>query len=70
MHEAERDVIGPRQGSFDGTDEELFNAYRRAYQNLNDILVDVRSPNGTHVLGESVSLKEAVDLIENFLLEK
>ncbi|APC19413.1 type IV secretion protein Rhs (plasmid) [Pseudomonas frederiksbergensis] len=69
MHDAERSVIGPRQGDFKGTDDELFAAYRNAYKDLNDIKVDVRSPNGTHVLGENVTPVKAVDLVENWLKE-
>lgn len=69
MHDAERPIIGPRQGAFKGTDDELFAAYRNAYKDLNDIKVDVRSPNGTHVLGENVTPVKAVDLIENWLKE-
>jgi hypothetical protein len=70
MHHAERDHVGPRQGEFPGTDKELFEAYRRSYSGLTDIRVDVRSPDGTHVLGENVSLVEAVDLMEQFLTKK
>jgi hypothetical protein len=67
MHAAERGPVGPRQGDFSGTDDELFDAYRRAYAGLDDIHVDVRSPNGGVVLGEGVSPREAVDLIETWL---
>lgn len=47
----------------------FFSAYRNAYKDLNDIRVDVRSPNGTHVLGENVMPLKPVDLIENWLKE-
>ncbi|WP_236478899.1 RHS repeat domain-containing protein, partial [Pseudomonas syringae] len=67
LHEAERAHVGPRQGSFPGSDDELFNAYRNAYENMDHIKVDVASPNGTHVLGENVTPRAAVDLIENWL---
>ncbi|WAC00434.1 DUF6531 domain-containing protein [Pseudomonas putida] len=69
LHEAERGPIGPRQGDFKGTDDQLFSAYREAYKDLDHIKVDVVSPNGTHVLGESVTPRAAVDLIENWLKE-
>ncbi|RMO05263.1 hypothetical protein ALQ48_200056 [Pseudomonas coronafaciens pv. zizaniae] len=69
LHEAERTHVGPRQGSFPGSDDELFNAYRNAYENMDHIKVDVASPNGTHVLGENVTPRAAVDLIENWLKE-
>lgn len=69
MHEAERGPIGPRQGDFSGTDDQLFAAYREAYKDLDHIKVDVVSPNGTHVLGEDVTPRAAVDLIENWLRE-
>ncbi|MEE4780836.1 RHS repeat-associated core domain-containing protein [Pseudomonas alliivorans] len=69
LHEAERTHVGPRQGSFPGSDDELFDAYRSAYENMDHIKVDVLSPNGTHVLGENVTPKAAVDLIENWLKE-
>ena len=67
MHNAERNVeggVGKRQGDFDGTDKELFDAYRKSYENLDDIKVDVKSPDGTKVLGKNVDLKTAVDLME------
>lgn len=67
LHKAERSFIGPRQGDFIGTDEELFTAYRLAYQDLDDILVDVRSPDGTNNLGENVTPRQAIDLIETWL---
>lgn len=70
FHEAERNFIGPRQGDFFGTDEELFEAYRKAYESLGDILVDVRSPDGNCVLGENVTPIEAVNLMENWLKEQ
>jgi hypothetical protein len=70
LHEAEREFVGPRQGDFDGADEELFEAYRKAYENLDDIKVDVKSPNGSFVLAENITPREAVDLIENWLKEK
>ncbi|OXG06473.1 RHS repeat-associated protein [Flavobacterium araucananum] len=67
LHEAERDAIGPRQGDFVGTDDELFDAYREAYKNLDDIKVDVLSPNGTHNLGTNVTPKEGVNLVQDWL---
>lgn len=45
LHEAEREFIGARQGDFEGTDEELFAAYKLAYKDLSDIRVDVKSPD-------------------------
>lgn len=70
MHNAEREHIGPRQGDFAGTDKELFDAYRKSYKDLNDIRVDVRSPDGSVILGRNVTLTEAVDLLEKYLLDK
>ena len=70
MHRAERNVIGPRQGAFRGTDDELFDAYREAYKGLDDIRVDVRSPDGSTVLGTDVTPSQGVDLIETWLREK
>ncbi len=67
LHHAERDVIGPRQGDFLGSDKELFDAYRKAYSKLDDIRVDVKSPNGTYTLGTNVTPSKAVDLIEVWL---
>ena len=40
-----------------------------AYKGLNDIKVDVKSPNGTYTLGTDVTPYEAVDLIQNWLKE-
>ena len=70
LHEAERNIIGPRQGDFIGTDTELFEAYRMAYRDLDDIKADVRSPDGSYVLGENVTPFEAVNLMENWLKEQ
>ena len=67
LHEAERDHVGPRQGAFHGTDEQLFDAYRRAYDPITGMRVDVRSPNGTHLLGTDVTPRQAVDLIQQHL---
>jgi len=67
LHDAERDFIGPRQGDFPGSDKELFDAYRKAYSGLDDIKVDVKSPNGTYNLGTDVTPSKAVDLIEVWL---
>ena len=67
LHEAEREFVGARQGDFFGTDEELFDAYRTAYKPLDDITVDVKSPDGSFVLGENVTPFEGVDLIEIWL---
>jgi hypothetical protein len=70
LHEAERKFVGPRQGDFTGTDEELFEAYRMAYRDLDDIEVDVKSPDGSFILGENVTPFEAVNLMENWLKEQ
>ncbi|WP_420457101.1 RHS repeat-associated core domain-containing protein [Rubrivirga sp.] len=67
LHDAERAHVGPRQGDFVGSDDELFDAYRQAYSGLDDVRVDVKSPNGTHVLGTDVSPRESVDLIDDWL---
>ena len=50
--------------------DELFDAYRNAYKGLDDIKVDVKSPNGTYTLGTDVTPYEAVDLIQNWLKEQ
>ena len=70
LHNAERDYVGPRQGDFDGTNDELFDAYRNAYKGLDDIKVDVKSPDGTYNLGTNVTPYEAVNLIQNWLKEE
>ena len=49
---------------------ELFDAYREAYKELDDIRVDVRSPDGSTVLGTDVTPSQGVDLIETWLMEK
>ncbi len=67
LHEAERKYVGARQGDFNGTDEELFTAYRLAYKELDDIKVNVKSPDGSFILGENVTPFEAVNLIEKWL---
>ena len=51
-------------------DDELFDAYRMAYKGLDDIKVDVKSPNGTYELGTNVTPYQAVDLIQNWLKEQ
>lgn len=70
LHDAERETIGPRQGSFSGTDDQLFDAYRKAYSGLDDIKVDVKSPNGTYTLAEGVTPRQAVDVIQNWFKEQ
>ena len=67
LHDAERNYIGPRQGDFIGTDDELFDAYRSAYKGLDDIKVDVKSPDGTYILGTDVTPVQAVDLMQSWL---
>ena len=70
LHDAERDYVGPRQGDFIGTADELFDAYRNAYKGLDDIKVDVKSPNGTYILGTDVTPEQAVNLIQDWLKEQ
>lgn len=70
MHDAERNYIGPRQGDFIGTDDKLFDAYREAYKGLEDIKIDVTSPNGTYTLGTNVTPQQAVDLVQSWLKEQ
>ena len=67
MHNAERDFVGPRQGDFTGTNDELFDAYKKAYEGLDDILIDVKSPNGAYVLGENVTPSQGVTLVQDWL---
>lgn len=50
-----------------GSDKELFDAYKQAHSSLSDIKVDVKSPNGTHILGANVTPEQAVNLIESWL---
>ncbi len=69
LHRAERNDIGPRQGDYQGSDPQLFNAYRRSYEGLDDIRVDVRSPNGKYNLAKDVSPTEAVEIIRTYLQE-
>ena len=52
------------------TVDELFDAYRNAYKGLDDIKVDVKSPNGDYTLGIDVTPYEAVDLIQKWLKDK
>ena len=59
--------MGPRQGDSEGTNDELFVAYRRSYEGLDDIKVDVRSPNGDTTLGTGVTPRQAADLMDNHL---
>ncbi|WP_080414958.1 RHS repeat-associated core domain-containing protein [Burkholderia ubonensis] len=70
LHDAERETIGPRQGDFPGTDDQLFDAYRKAYSGLDDIKVDVKSPNGTYTLAEGATPRQAVDVIQSWLKEQ
>lgn len=70
LHDAERSFIDPRQGDFIGTDDEVCDAYRNAYKKLDDMKVDVKSPNGTHTLGIDVTPSKAVDLIQTWLKEQ
>ncbi|MFS1520354.1 RHS repeat-associated core domain-containing protein [Flavobacterium covae] len=67
LHNAERKHIGPRQGDFKGTDQELMDAYKKAYEGLDDIKVDVKSPDGTYNLGTDVTPKQGVELVESWL---
>jgi hypothetical protein len=62
--------VGRRTGPFNGSDDELFAAYRKAYQGLDDIRVDVRAPDGKTLLGSNVSPLEGIDLIENWLRQQ
>ena len=50
--------------------EDYFDSYRRAYSKLDDIKVDVKSPNGTCSLGTNVTPVKAVDLIVFWLKEQ
>ncbi|WP_213068974.1 hypothetical protein [Flavobacterium columnare] len=43
------------------------DAYKKAYEGLDDIKVDVKSPNGTYNLGTNVTPKQGVELVENWL---
>ena len=70
LHRAERPFVGRRTGPFNGSDDELFAAYRKAYQGLDDIRVDVRAPDGKTLLGSNVSPLEGIDLIENWLRQQ
>jgi RHS repeat-associated protein len=69
LHQAERAHVGPRQGSFAGTDAELFKAYEKAYgdKSLKGMKVDLRSPDGTVVLGRNISPKTAIKRMQTWL---
>ncbi|MFI3201943.1 MAG: hypothetical protein R3Y54_10565 [Eubacteriales bacterium] len=67
LHNAEGYFIGSRQDFFSGTSDALFDGYREAYKYLDDIKVDVKSPDGKVVLGTNVTPYDAVDLMQNWL---
>jgi hypothetical protein len=67
LHDAERGHVGPRQGDFKGTDQELMDAYRSAYAKLDEVKVDVRSPNNKYQVAKSVTPLEAVNAMQKWL---
>lgn len=70
LHHAERPFVGPRQGSFPGSAGELMNAHRWAYKHFDDILVDVRSPDGSVVLGRGLTPSEGLNRIQIWLMQQ
>lgn len=72
LHEAERKTVGKRQGPFEGTDKELFEAYEKAYEDpaISDILVDLRSPDGSIVLCSGCTPLMAIKKMQEWLKEK
>ena len=72
LHEAERKHIGPRQGDYPGTDQELFKAYEKAYSSaaLKKMKVDLKSPDGTVTLCEDCSPLEAIKKMQDWLRQK
>ncbi|MEE9338014.1 MAG: RHS repeat-associated core domain-containing protein, partial [Methylococcaceae bacterium] len=70
LHNAEKKYVGKRQGDFKGSDQELIDAYKKSYKGLDDIKVDVRSPNNKYKLGEDMTPQEAVNCIECYLKDK
>lgn len=45
----------------------MFQAYRRAYKDLDDMRVDVRSPNNKHSVATDVAPRVGVTKMENWL---
>ena len=70
LHDAERDYVGSRQEDFIGTADELFDGYRNTYKGLDDIKADVKSPNGTYILGTDVTSEQTVNLVQDWLKEQ
>ena len=70
LHEAEKLTVGKRQGDFIGTNQELMEAYKKAYAPLGDIKIDVKSPDGKTILGLGVTPEEGVDLMIEYLTKK
>ena len=66
----QKEIMYSPQQDFIGTADELFDAYRNAYKGLDDIKVDVKSPNGTYILGTDVTPEQAVNLIQDWLKEQ
>ncbi|HIF9147675.1 TPA: hypothetical protein ACX6PN_000236 [Photobacterium damselae] len=66
----ERQHIGPRQGYFSGSDQELIDAYKKSYEGLNDIRIDVRSPNHKIYLAKNVTPYDGIVKIELYLKEQ
>ncbi|MDD1796275.1 RHS domain-containing protein [Enterovibrio sp. ZSDZ42] len=70
LHEAERQHIGPRQGDFLGSDQELIDAYKKSYKEIDGVKIDVRSPNNSVILAKNVTPYEGIVKIELYLKEK
>ncbi|WP_228125733.1 RHS repeat-associated core domain-containing protein, partial [Photobacterium damselae] len=70
LHDMERQHISPRQGHFSGSDQELIDAYKKSYEGLNDIRIDVRSPNHKIYLAKNVIPYDDIVKIELYLKEQ
>ena len=70
LHQAQRPHLGPSQGSWKGTPEELLEAARKGLGDLKEMRGDLRIPSTGEVLARDVSPSQAFDILKNWHEQK
>lgn len=70
IHAAQKPYVGPRQGPWTGTQQELIDASKKGLHGLDDIKGDLRIPSTGEVLAKNVTPLQAFEKLEEWHKQK
>jgi hypothetical protein len=66
VHRAQRPHVGPRQGAWTGTADELLEASKKGLGSVDDIIGDLKIPSTGKILASDVNPRQAFEVLEQW----